>query len=141
MSPQQLKKRSRNIWMNMKQRCLNSNSPVFKDYGGRGITICAKWFSYSGFAFDMGISFPPYTLDRVNNNDGYYKKNCRWATLQEQMRNKRNNVEFQITFEQTRKRPKKWRVRHSSTHGRKHLGYFETELEAMEFINLRKGEI
>jgi len=76
----------------MRNRCTNFNYSGYKDYGGRGITVCERWMKFENFLEDMGE--PPtkgHTLDRKNNDRGYCKSNCRWATKKQQMRNKRNN--------------------------------------------------
>lgn len=80
-------------WQNMRRRCLNSHDPKFPNYGGRGITICVRWQSFAHFLADMGERPPgPYSLERKNNNKGYFPKNCRWATPKEQSNNTRNTV-------------------------------------------------
>lgn len=64
----------------MKNRCLNSNSPNYARYGGRGITIYSKWIaSFEAFLLDMGERPENTSLDRINNELGYTPKNCRWA--------------------------------------------------------------
>ena len=80
-------------WSSMKNRCLNKTSSDYPRYGGRGIEICKRWMSIENFITDMGV--PPtkkHTLDRIDVNLGYYKKNCRWASRKEQSRNKRNTL-------------------------------------------------
>ena len=78
-------------WAAMKQRCLNPKHPYWKDYGARGITICQTWLnSFSAFYADMGPRPAGKSIDRFPDNNGpYCKANCRWATDEEQMHNKR----------------------------------------------------
>lgn len=90
------KTRLHRIWTNILTRCSNPNSPSFKNYGGRGISICAEWRgSFEAFARDVGE--PPsrhHSIDRWPNRDGNYEPgNTRWATAQEQGRNRRGLIE------------------------------------------------
>lgn len=79
-------------WERMKQRCLNPNYKWFKDYRGRGITICKEWIdSFENFLSDMGERPAGMSIDRIDNEKGYYKDNCKWSTRLEQNNNKRNN--------------------------------------------------
>lgn len=82
------------IWRNMKNRCYNSKTQHYDRYGGRGITVCDEWRdSFETFYRDMGDRpSSEHTLDRKDNDKGYSKENCRWATKQEQGNNKSNNV-------------------------------------------------
>jgi hypothetical protein len=80
------------VYKNMKSRCLNTNNPDYEHYGGRGITICKEWLGLKGFptfVTDMGIPTKGLTLDRIDNDLGYYKDNCRWATREVQNLNQR----------------------------------------------------
>ena len=80
-----------NTWSLMKARCLNKNSPNYRYYGGRGITICAKWLTFENFYKDMGNVPKGKSLDRKNNNKGYCKSNCKWSTPKEQANNRGNS--------------------------------------------------
>ena len=83
-------------WKRLKQRCGNKNNTSYKNYGGRGIAVCDKWKnSFEYFFKDMGKRpTNKYTLDRINNDLGYFKKNCRWATRSQQNRNHRRNRNY-----------------------------------------------
>ena len=78
------------IWSLMKNRCSNPKAQNYKNYGGRGISVCTRWTdSFSNFLEDMGSKPYKKSLDRINNNGNYCKENCRWATSKEQARNSR----------------------------------------------------
>ena len=82
------------IWRGMKQRCLNKNAQRFKDYGGRGITICEEWRddfqAFYDWATANGYS-DDLSIDRIYNDKGYSPDNCRWATMEEQRNNRRDS--------------------------------------------------
>ena len=77
------------VWRSMLGRCYNRNVKQYKDYGGRGIKVCASWKrSFNRFVKDMGPRpTPQHTLDRKNNDGNYERSNCQWATRKEQQRN------------------------------------------------------
>ena len=77
------------VWRSMKQRCFNPRHRAYRYYGGRGITVCDRWQSVQNFFADMGERPPGMSLDRINNDLGYFPENCRWATKAQQMANRR----------------------------------------------------
>lgn len=84
------------IWIGMKTRCENPNTNMFDRYMGRGIGVCEEWrASYETFLRDMGECPPGMSLDRIDNNKGYSKENCRWATRFQQANNTEKNRFFE----------------------------------------------
>lgn len=75
----------------MIQRCNNPKDKDYKDYGGRGITVSEEWLKFDNFFRDMGVKPPGLSIDRRENDEGYGKGNCRWATAVEQANNKRSS--------------------------------------------------
>lgn len=81
------------VWKNMKARC-GPSAKERKYYYDKGIKICRRWSSFDNFLKDMGPKPNGLSLDRINNNKGYSKNNCRWATMANQNRNKSSNILF-----------------------------------------------
>ena len=88
------KNKTYNTWIHLKHRCFNSNDKQFCDYGGRGISVCDEWRNDFKTFYDWSMSHgynDTLTIDRIDVNGNYEPSNCRWVTMKEQCRNKRNN--------------------------------------------------
>lgn len=81
------------VWGSMKQRCCNPNAKSYKNYGGRGITLCDEWMEFS--AFQQWAKANGYAegleIDRIDNDKGYSPDNCRFVTRKQNCRNRRDN--------------------------------------------------
>jgi hypothetical protein len=81
-----------NTWAQMLARCNNPNAISFKRYGAKGIKVCDAWRDFRVFYADMGDIPEGRTLDRIDNDKGYSKENCRWADPKTQSRNRINTA-------------------------------------------------
>lgn len=83
-------------WSDMKTRTNNSKCSEAKHYMGRGISCCKDWLVFENFynwAINNGYK-DGLTIDRINVNGNYCPENCRWITIKEQQRNKRNTIKY-----------------------------------------------
>lgn len=129
------------IYHNMKNRCCNPNDGRYKDYGGRGITVCKDWLGEHGFenfykwSIDNGYT-EELTIDRINVDGNYSPSNCRWTTNAEQANNRRNCIYF--TFFGVTKNLKEWcgciGESYNKMYGRYSRGYETFRKEDMEKI-------
>lgn len=87
------------IWQGIKKRCYNPNDVRYDRYGGRGISMCEEWREdFSAFytwALENGYA-DNLTIDRIDNDKGYFPDNCRWADIETQCRNRASNIRIKI---------------------------------------------
>lgn len=96
------------IWRAMLNRCTCEGDTAYQRYGACGITVCDRWrHSFENFYADMGPRpSPKHSIDRIDNSGNYEPDNCRWATLQQQARNRRSNV--MLTFRNETRCAEEW---------------------------------
>lgn len=87
------------IWQGMKSRCYNPHDARYDRYGGRGLTVCDEWRedfnAFHQWAIENGYA-DNLTIDRIDNDQGYYPENCRWADAETQSRNRSSNIKITI---------------------------------------------
>jgi hypothetical protein len=87
-------------WQLIRTRCNNVKSTYYKNYGGRGISVCSRWMEYQNFLSDMGRApSVKHQIDRIDNDGNYEPGNCRWVTRTENMRNTRRKRMVNINGE------------------------------------------
>lgn len=80
-------------WEGMMQRCYNPSHEGYKNYGGRGVKVCKRWWHFANFVEDVGEKPSAlHTIDRVDNNKGYNLENFKWSTRKEQAQNRRKRI-------------------------------------------------
>ena len=109
----------------MIERTSNPRNKAYKDYGGRGITVCERWLKFENFFADMGARPPGLTLDRRNNDGNYEPGNCRWATRHEQVVNRRMFKTNKSGVRGVRRHGRGWSARITWNGKQRHLGTFD----------------
>lgn len=92
------KERLYETWKNMRRRCYDPKNKRWKQYGGKGITICQEWADYSVFrawALSNGYT-DELTIDRINVDGNYCPENCRWSSAKQQANNNTRNRLFEF---------------------------------------------
>jgi len=126
-----------NIWANMKQRCCDINLPSYKDYGGRGITVCKSWRqdfqAFYDWAMPNGYR-ETLSIDRIDNSKGYSPNNCRWVTMDIQAKNRRirSTNKSGISGVAYKKSINKWIAGISINGKQVHIGSYSTKEEAVK---------
>ncbi len=89
------------VWKTMKKRCENKNCKSYKWYGAKGVSVCDEWHDYLAFkrwalnnGYDEKAKRGECTIDRINPYGDYEPSNCRWVSMVEQARNKRNSMQI-----------------------------------------------
>jgi hypothetical protein len=128
--PPGVKGRLYSVWSSMRWRCKDPTAPCYKNYGARGITVCAEWEDYMVFrewALAAGYA-PGLTIDRIDNDAGYRPGNCRWVSRSVNIRNRRITAPGVLAFGEE-KSLMEWvadprcRVGYSTLHSRISLGW------------------
>jgi hypothetical protein len=122
------------IWDKVNQRCRNKNQTSYKDYGGRGITICDEWrndfMSFYNWAIVNGYE-DSLSIDRINNDGNYEPSNCRFSTQTVQSRNTRRLYSDNTSgYRGVHKNGKRWRASVAINRKSIHLGYFDNPIDA-----------
>ncbi len=127
-----------NTWKHMVDRCTNPKIKAYKDYGGRGISVCEEWLNIRNFVDWCDLTHPNmegYTLDRINNDKGYSPENCTWSDKTTQAINKRRMKNNKSGFVGVcwDKKTNKWRSSIVVDKKYKYIKMCETEEEAVGF--------
>jgi hypothetical protein len=121
-----------NTWRSMNSRCYNQNSPGYKYWGGRGITVCDEWRnSFSAFYSYMGARPEGMSIERIDNAGNYEPGNVRWATAADQNRNKRAKSSNPFGVAGVREYAGKFRAAITRYGDTRHLGTFDSPWDAI----------
>ena len=120
----------RNTYRTMLHRCYNPERNGHESYSDKNITVCKEWHNFETFVRDMHPRPNNTTLDRIDNNKGYSKENCRWALIGEQRINRNRFKNATYTYKGVCPHGQKWKskIRHNGINY--YLGLFLTEYDA-----------
>lgn len=122
-------------WSHMLRRCTNPKDAAYKDYGARGITVCEEWLNVSNFVAWCDLTFPNiegHTLDRIDNDKGYYPENCRWVDRAMQSINQRMQKNNTSGFVGVYRDKNRWTARIRIFNKEQWIGTFKTKEEAVQ---------
>ena len=123
------------VWRLIKSRCYDKKCKAYPRYGGRGITLAEEWLDDVAAFIKYVESLPNafqkgYSLDRINNNEGYYKNNLRWATRKTQAENSEYGFTGKSKYRGVIQQGKKWQATLLSNGKSYYLGLHNTDKEA-----------
>lgn len=136
------------LWIGMKSRCGNKNNTGYKNYGGRGISVCSEWLDFNTFyqwakdKWQRGLE-----IDRIDNNSNYSPENCHFVTktyqtLNQRLERKNTSGHVGVNWD---KQKKKWRSRVFIKGHEKHLGFYADKTEAIKarvnYVNTYKAMV
>lgn len=129
-------------WANMLTRCYWTGDQNYMNYGGRGINVCSRWLHFKNFVADMGVKpDPTFSLERIDNDLGYSKDNCKWASRSDQCLNRRTFKNNSVGHTGVTKIKDRYEARVDYEGVRYRLGRYGTLEEAIAARIVAKSEI
>jgi hypothetical protein len=128
------------LWGGMVRRCTNPKCKEYKSYGGRGISVCARWLRFENFFSDMGKRPEGMSLNRIDNYGNYCKENCEWTSYSQQASNTRRNKN--LTYNGKTQNIVKWAkelgLNPCTLYYRKELGWSDEKILTRKVFNRGK---